>query len=382
MKHKWTRFFRYELLILLIAILILLINGCIHRDTFFRTPTEKIMTRDYLENEIAQRLDIRSESLAQYDAIELDIINRLGLNGLLALKKNPAGIKRLYIDLKDFELFYDIIEEYGPHHIVPVLDYFYEKGNVATDIELAISDVIENVFHKTTSSDSLSERQKRLLLILKEIDYQKHNFLSRFAFNESGAHRNYVTTVTSTVVNFFTGGLANFNAAVITRGIDEVTTEELIDAGIDILILIPFAAYLTKSGKAAGSTLKGGTVVGRTGSRAIIRSTTSAAAATKLGRISQGIFRVIPVHTLFQLKNVKWYLLALAAIKPDLINHGASLVARALSVPPILIKFGFWLLILFPLLNVLIFLILMMRGIWRNMKRIFTPVRNQPRTIM
>ena len=83
-------------------------------------------------------------------------------------------------------------------------------------------------------NDSLSDRQKRLLAILNEIQYQKHNFLARFIFTPEGAKRNYVTTTTSTIVNFFTGGLSNFNAAVVTRGLTKVSTEELVDAGIDI----------------------------------------------------------------------------------------------------------------------------------------------------
>ncbi|MBN1153639.1 hypothetical protein JXB12_01820, partial [candidate division KSB1 bacterium] len=248
MKLTLSKFLKIELLILLTAILILMVNGCIHHDTFFKTPAETVMTRDYIENELSERLNISSTYLTQYNARELEIINRLGWNGLLALEKNRTGMNRLYEELKDFELFYEIIEEYGPHHTVPVLDYFYEQGNIATKIELALADVIEKVFDRESIEEgSLTERQKRLLLILKEIEYQKHNFLSRFAFTPAGAERNYVTTVTSTLVNFFTGGLANFNAAVITRGIEEVTTAELIDAGIDILILIPFAAYLSKS---------------------------------------------------------------------------------------------------------------------------------------
>jgi len=376
MKKKFKKFLKIELIICIVVIFVLLVNGCIHYKTFFMTPAQGTMTRDYLQNDISHRFHIKQEILKDYDNEELEIINRLGLEGMIALDRNRHGIKRLFRDLEKYQIFYDIIEEYGPHHVVPVLDYFYEEGNLSTRIELVIGEYINKIFRENTSSDSLTERQKRLLLILKEIEYQKHNFLSRFVFTSEGARRNYVTTVTSTVVNFFTGGLANFNAAVITRGIAEVTTSELLDAGIDILILIPFAAYLTKSAKPAVSGLKGGTLAGRAGSKVLVRSSTTVKATSRLGRISRGVLRVIPIHTLFRLRNVKWYILTLAIVKPDLINHAAALVANAVSVPPLVMKFGFWILILLPIVNILYVLYLIFRSIFRKFKRILMPVRS------
>ncbi|MCK5739907.1 hypothetical protein KAH55_12020, partial [bacterium] len=185
-------------------------------------------------------------------------------------------------------------------------------------------------------------RQQRLLAVLGEIDYQQHQFLARFAYAENGAYRNYVATFTSSLANFFTSGLSHLNAAIVTRGITEVTTAELVDAGIDILVLVPLAAWLTRGARVTGGA-----------ARSSMKSALHGNRVVKLSGATRGFWRVVPVRTLFSLKAVKWYALALVIYKPDLLNHAAALVAETISVPPIAVKTGFWMLLLVPVLNVL-----------------------------
>lgn len=364
------QFLRYEGKILLLTFFLILVTGCITWNTFFRTPAPSQIRRDYLVEDIASELSLDTKRIENYNDIQLEIISRLDLNGLIALERYPQATERVYQELKDYQLFYDVVDEFGPHHIIPVLDYFYDEGNLAITLQEKISNIVNSFFRKSEEKDSLSGRQKRLLAVLNEIQYQKHNFLARFIFTEKGAKRNYVTTTTSTLVNFFTGGLANLNNAIVTRGISQVTTTELVDAGIDVLILIPFVAWLTRSAKTSLTALRGSRVVAITEKSALKQGARTTAKTTRFARISRfskTIWRTIPLRTLFKFKYVKWYILALAIYKPDLINHAAALVADAISVPRILIKTGVWFLILFPILNLIIPVFLFIRYFWKRL---------------
>jgi len=370
-QNKFTRFLRFEGRLLIVAIVLIFIVGCFSWKTFFRTPKNSEIRRDYLIEDISNNFQINQKRLNQFNETELEIINRLDLNGLIALEQFPEATKRVYDELKNFQLFYDIVNEYGPHHTIPVLDYFYEESNLSLTLEQKLSQFMAKVFDKQIEADSLTARQKRLLMILSEIHYQKHNFLSRFIYTTEGAKRNYVSTTTSTIVNFFTGGLSNFNAAVVTKGITKVSTDELVDAGIDIVVLVPFAVWFSRSAKSGIRALKGGRTVAvaeRTalaeGAGTVVRT----GRFSKIANASKGIWRTIPLRTLFRFRYVKWYLLGLVIVKPSLINHAASLVAKAVSVPPIFIKTGFWFLIFFPILNVLFPLIMFVRYLWRKFK--------------
>lgn len=343
-------FLKYEKKLLLMTILLILVIGGITWRTFFHSPRLSTIHRDYLVEDLRKTMGLHPYILQQYNETELEIISRLQYNGLIALERDPEATVRIYSELKDFQLFYDIVTEYGPHHVIPALDFFYDEGNVSIWLEEQVWYIWQTVSNQKPEVDTLSVRQKRLISILNEIEYQKHNFLGRFIYTPEGAKRNYVATTTSSIVNFFTGGLSQLNVAIATRGFSEVTTAELVDAGIDVLVLVPFVAYLGRSTKAVFS---GGKAAGLT-EKALIGE--GAEAAAKAGRIAQAtgnIAKVIPFRTLFRFKYVKWYILALAIAKPDLLNHAASLVAKTFSVPPIIMKSGFWFLILFPLLNLI-----------------------------
>jgi hypothetical protein len=339
-------FFKYEKRLLLITIVLILVIAGITWQTFFRSPRLSTIHRDYLVEDLRKSMGLHPHILQQYNETELEIISRLQYNGLIALERDPEATIRIYSELKDYQLFYDIVTEYGPHHVIPALDFFYDEGNVSIWLEEQVWYTWQTISNQKPEVDTLSVRQKRLISILNEIDYQKHNFLARFVYTPDGAKRNFVATTTSSIVNFFTGGLSQLNVAIATRGFSEVTTAELIDAGIDVLVLVPFVAYLGRSSKAVGITEK-----------ALLGEGAEAAAkAGRMGRIAQAtgnIAKVIPFRTLFRFKYVKWYILALAIAKPDLLNHAATLVAKTFSIPPILMKTGFWFLILFPLLNLI-----------------------------
>ena len=368
-QNKFLRFLRYEGKLLLITLLLIVIAGCISWRTFFRTPTQSEIRRDYLIEDISNHSIIRPDHLAKLSEIELEIVSRLDLNGLIALERTPEATRRVYQELKDFEVFYHVIDDFGPNHVIPVLDYFYEEGNLALWIEQKLAVFFNSFFGESAIEDTLSERQKRLLAILGEIQEQKHNFLSRFEYTSEGARRNQVATTTSSIINFFTGGLSRLNAAIVTRGVTQVTTTELVDAGIDILVLVPFAAYLGRGSKMAVRALRGSRTVAVAEKSIAAEGAATAARAGRLARISRGakaFWRAIPIRTLFRLRYVKWYILGLAIIKPDLINHAATLFAKAVSVPPIVMKTGFWFLIFFPLLNLITPLVLLLRSFWRK----------------
>jgi hypothetical protein len=377
--NKFTHFLRFEGKLLIITFILILITGCFSWRTFFRTPNDSEIRKDYLVEDVSKNLQISEKRLSQFDETQLEIVSRLDLNGLIALEQIPESTNRVYDELKTFQLFYDIVNEYGPHHTIPVLDYFYEEANLSMTLEDKLSQFMAKLFDKQIETDSITTRQKRLLMILSEIHYQKHNFLSRFVFTEEGAKRNYVSTTTSTLVNFFTGGLSNFNAAVVTKGITKVNAEELVDAGIDVVVLIPFAVWFTRSAKTGVRALKGGRTVAVAERTALARGTS---AITKTGRFSRvakasrGMWKAIPLRTLFRFRYVKWYILGLAIVKPSLINHAASLVAKAVSVPPILIKTGFWFLIFFPILNLIFPVVLSVRYLWRKLKPKISLVTN------
>lgn len=363
-ENKIRRFLNYEGKLLLITLVLILVAGCVSWNSFYRTPGPREMRRDYLVQDISSNLGLSERRLNSYDDVQLEIIERLDLNGLIALEMYPEQSVRLYNELKDFEMFYDIINEYGPYHVIPVLDYFYDEGNLTLVLEEMMSGFISKFFKKDSAEAALSDRQKRLLMILGEIQYQKHNFLARFIYTQDGAKRNYVSTTTSSIVNFFTGGLSNLNSAVVTRGVRKLTTEELIDAGIDIIVLIPFAVYFTKSATAA---LKGGTGAAEVAGRSVLGEGASAAlTAGGIAGSSGSMLKTIPLRTLLKFKYVKWYLLGLAVIKPSLLNHAAALVAKAVSVPAIVVKTGFWFLILFPFLNLMVPMLFFFRYLWKK----------------
>ncbi len=362
------RFLKYEGKILLLVVILTLVAGCMTWRTFFRNSSQPDMRRDFLVEDISSQLGIDPVRLAKYSDVQLELIGRLDYNGLIALERYPEQSERIYAELRDFELFYDIVNEYGPQHVIPVLDYFYDEGNLSLLVEEKISDLIKALFGGKDQETALTDRQKRLLMILNEIDYQKHNFLNRFIYTGEGAKRNYVSTSTSTIVNFFTGGLSNFNAAVVTRGISHVSAEELLDAGIDILVLIPFAVYFTRSTRTALESFKGGKAATFAGRSAAKEGTAAALKSGGLTQASRGIFNTIPVRTLFKMKYVKWYVLGLVVIKPSLLNHTAALVARIFSLPSLVVKFGFWFIILFPLLNLLLPVILFSRFLYHRIR--------------
>lgn len=371
-----VRFFRYEGKLLLLTFLLILFTGFLTWHTFFKTVPLNTIQRDYLVDDVARHVGVHPERLARFDHLDLEIVERLDLYGLIAIEEQREPTRRIYTELKNFQLFYDVIQKFGPVHIIPVLDFYYDEGNLALLLEDEVSHLVHQLFENQPPTDSLSVRQQRLLAILSEIDTQEHGFLTRFIFTPEGARRNYVTTATSTLSNFFTGGLARLNAAVVTRGIQQVTTAELVDAGIDILVLIPFAAYLTRSTKVA---LQGGRAAAIAEKSAVRGGTAAVTRSGRMARLAQAsgsTLRTIPVRTLFKFRYVKWYILGLAVVKPDLINHAASLVADAFSVPPILMKSGFWFLLLFPALNLIFPLFLIFRAIYRSLFRPYrTPVR-------
>ena len=128
-QNKFTRFLRYEGKLLIITFILIFITGCFSWKTFVRTPGDSEIRRDYLIEDVSNNISINQKRLNQFNEIQLEIISRLDLNGLMALERFPAATNRLYEELKNFQLFYDIVNEYGPHHTIPVLDYFYEESN-------------------------------------------------------------------------------------------------------------------------------------------------------------------------------------------------------------------------------------------------------------
>ncbi|MCI0514405.1 hypothetical protein L0128_14405 [candidate division KSB1 bacterium] len=367
---KMKNLVRYEIKICLVVLILIIIAGCITWRSFFRTPPADQIRRDYLVEDLVRHSAIRPERLAQLSPVELEIVARLDLNGLIALERAPSATIRVYEELKNFDLFYAVVEEYGPQHVIPALDYFYEEGNVSLWLEDQVAQLFTSWFGEPLPSDSLTARQKRLLAILNEIHEQRHNFLARFIYLPDGAARNYVATTTSTLVNFFTGGLSQLNVALVTRGVQGVTTAELIDAGIDLAVLIPFAMYLTRSSGAGAKVLSAGqsaVYAGETVAGGASGMLLQSGRAARMASMSRSIWNMIPVRTLFKLKYVKWYLLGLVVMKPQLINHAASLVGQAVGIQPLAMKFGFWFLIIFPLLNLLTPLFWFGRFIWRRL---------------
>jgi hypothetical protein len=92
----------------------------------------------------------------------------------------------------------------------------------------------------------------------------------------------------------------------------------------------------------------------------------------RMAQASQSVLRIIPLRTLLRFKYVKWYLLGLVVLKPELINHAASLVAQVVSVPPLVMKTGFWFLIFFPMLNLLLPVFLFLRYMLRVCYRAYS----------
>ena len=101
--NKLSRFLRFEGKLLIFTVLLILFVGCISWKTFFRTPINSEIRRDFLIEDISKNLQINQTKLAQFDTTQLEIISRLDLNGLIALQQFPEATNRVYKELKEKE---------------------------------------------------------------------------------------------------------------------------------------------------------------------------------------------------------------------------------------------------------------------------------------
>ncbi len=207
-----------------------------------------------------------------YDKDVLNIIMKFQEDGLLAIKEYGEKAKILFNLFIDDDTFYYVIKTYGHKQTIPVISLFYDNKDFNSQIYTYVTtssayEWISSWWYGTntpttnTQSDTAVQREnaRRAINLIFELG---NDFLDRFEILDiNNVREEAITTITNKLRNFFISDIEKVSRKRIRQ--EEITFQDKLFAGLDILGIVPIGSCVSKGVKLAAkgarfaSTVKG-----------------------------------------------------------------------------------------------------------------------------
>ncbi|MCF6158360.1 MAG: hypothetical protein E3K32_07275 [wastewater metagenome] len=195
-----------------------------------------------------------------YDREVLNIVIKFQEDGLLALKEYGEKAKLLFSLFINDDTFYHVIKTYGHKQTIPVIYLFYENKDFNSQVYQYL--VTTNAYKwlsgwwcdaDFSSSDAQSdsviryENARRAVDLIFELG---NDFIDRFEILDiNNVREEAVTTITNKLRNFFLSDIEKVSRKRIRH--EDITFQDKLFAGLDILGFIPVGAGVSKVAKLA-----------------------------------------------------------------------------------------------------------------------------------
>lgn len=195
-----------------------------------------------------------------YDKEVLHIVIKFQEDGLLALKEYGEKAKTLFKLFMNDEVFYHVIRTYGHKQTIPVIYLFYDNKDFNSQVYrylMATSAYkwISGWWYDTDTSatniqnDTITryENAKRAVNLIFELG---NDFIDRFEILDiNNVQEEAITTITNKLRNFFVSDIEKVSRKRIRQ--EDITFQDKLFAGLDILGFVPIGAGVSKGAKLA-----------------------------------------------------------------------------------------------------------------------------------
>lgn len=195
-----------------------------------------------------------------YDKDVLDIVIKFQEDGLLAIKEYGDKAKILFNLFIDDDIFYQVIKTYGHKQTIPIIYLFYDNKDFNSQIYnyLKTTSAYGWVSYwwygiETSEADAQNdaairrENAQRAIHLIFELG---NDFIDRFEILDiSNVKEETVTTITNKLRNFFISDIERVSRKRIRQ--EEITFQDKLFAGLDILGFFPMGSGISKVTKLA-----------------------------------------------------------------------------------------------------------------------------------
>lgn len=193
-----------------------------------------------------------------YDKDVLNIVIKFQDDGLLALKEYGNKAKILFSLFIDDDTFSHVIKTYGHKQTIPIIYLFYDNKDFTSQVydyakKTKGYEWLSEWWYgtDTAASDIQSDavvRRENAQKAIHLIDVLGNDFLDRFEILDiSNVREEAVTIITNKLKNFFISDAEKVSRKRIRQ--EDITFQDKVFAGLDILGLIPVGTVISKGAK-------------------------------------------------------------------------------------------------------------------------------------
>jgi hypothetical protein len=195
-----------------------------------------------------------------YDKDVLNIVIKFQEDGLLAIKEFGEKAKILFNLFIDDDTFYHIIKTYGHKQTIPIIYLFYDNNDFNSQVydylrKTKVYEWVSNWWYgidtstPNTQTDAATrlENARRAVNLIFELG---NDFLDRFEILDiNNVKEEAITTITNKLRNFFISDVEKVSRKRIRQ--EDITLQDKLFAGLDILGLVPIGSGISKGAKLA-----------------------------------------------------------------------------------------------------------------------------------
>lgn len=270
----------------------------------------------------------------------------LVLKAWLALKKYPHIAPPVFVLYGQDPTFQKVLLQFG-ENIIPVIDYFIQHEVSSLTVQATVANIWQSIKNTFSADENQPDKnilaeltpQQRGWYALNYINQEGYNFLAQFAIDKQGKAQWIQTDrTTKALVSLFTSGIRELETKYKTDA--EITNEDILWASVDVFALAS-SVKLLRASKAV------------TASKGLSYSQKSLGVTRKISLFSFKLVKNKTVQRLFKYSAIGTTLYIVAA-HPSLINSMLDELAHPLNLNPALVKMGAWFVLIFLLLQPLL----------------------------
>ncbi|NUO07262.1 MAG: hypothetical protein HUU08_01050 [Candidatus Brocadia sp.] len=195
-----------------------------------------------------------------YDKDALAIVMKFQEEGLLAMKEYGEKAKTLFTLFIDDDTFFHVIKTYGYKQTIPIICLFYENKDFNSQVYIYVMTSsacqwISSWWYGTGTSAANTlndttircENARRAINLIFELG---NDFLDRFEILDvNNVKEESITIITNKLRNFFVSDVEKVSRKRIRH--DDITFQDKVFAGLDILGFIPVGSGVSQGAKLA-----------------------------------------------------------------------------------------------------------------------------------
>lgn len=200
-----------------------------------------------------------------YDNDVLNIIIKFQDEGLLGIKEYGEKAKTLFRLFINDDTFYQVMKTYGHKQTIPIIYLFYDNKDFNSQIYHYLTTT--NTYkwfsgwwygvdtNRENTQDDITVRQENARRAINLILELGNDFIDRFEILDiQNVREEAITIITNKLRNFFVSEIIRINRKRIQQ--EDITFQDKLFAGLDILGLIPLGSGISKMTKPATKVMR------------------------------------------------------------------------------------------------------------------------------